>query len=93
LFIFRAEFIVNIFHVILNASMKFILFLTLFFAVFNVLTGAAPAPVPAPKPVPAPVPVPVPAPGRKCGLFHKGIFCPFTFCGFFGRLIFGSKNC
>lgn len=54
------------------------------------------APVPAPKaPVPTPViaPVPVtPAPVTEapapttCGLLGFSLFCPFTFCGFFGRL-------
>jgi hypothetical protein len=37
-------------------------------------------------------PAPV-KPRIRCGLFGLAIFCPFTFCGFFGRLIFGSKNC
>jgi hypothetical protein len=64
---------------------------------------AAPvASVPVPVPVKAPVPVPVPvkaptksptksptkAPVRDdCGLFRLNIFCPFTFCGIFGRLL------
>jgi hypothetical protein len=39
-------------------------------------------------PTAAPVKPPV-----KCGLFGLSIFCPFTFCGFLGRLIFGSRNC
>jgi hypothetical protein len=25
--------------------------------------------------------------GNKCGLFKQNIFCPFTLCGFFGRLL------
>jgi hypothetical protein len=37
-------------------------------------------------------PAPV-KPRIRCGLFGLSIFCPFTFCGFLGRLIFGSKNC
>jgi Esterase-like activity of phytase len=52
------------------------------------------APVPVTAPVTAPVPVPVtPAPVTKapvdnsCGLFGFRIFCPFTFCGLFGRFI------
>jgi hypothetical protein len=28
----------------------------------------------------------------KCGLFGRNIIC-HNFCGFFGRLLFGSKNC
>jgi Subtilase family len=49
------------------------------------------APVPiAPVPVPALIaPMPVPVPNalvpQRCGLFRRGIFCPFTFCGLFGR--------
>jgi hypothetical protein len=48
---------------------------------FNV-TGAPPPPTAAPV-----------KPRGKCGLFGLSIFCPFTLCGFLGRLIFGSKNC
>jgi hypothetical protein len=29
----------------------------------------------------------------KCGIFGLSIFCPLTFCGFFGKLLFGSENC
>jgi hypothetical protein len=36
---------------------------------------------------------PTPAPTRGCGLFGRSMFCPFTFCGFFSRLIFGSDGC
>jgi hypothetical protein len=32
-------------------------------------------------------------PAPKCGLFCLGIFCPFTLCGFLGRLLFGSVRC
>jgi hypothetical protein len=28
-----------------------------------------------------------------CGLFGLSIFCPFTFCGFFGRLLLGDRDC
>ena len=31
--------------------------------------------------------------GSDCGLFGLGIFCPFTFCGFFGRLLLGDRDC
>jgi hypothetical protein len=30
---------------------------------------------------------------RGCGLFGLGIFYPFTFCGFFGRLLLGDRDC
>jgi hypothetical protein len=36
---------------------------------------------------------PTPAPTRGCGLFGRSMFCPFTFCGFFSRLILGSDGC
>jgi hypothetical protein len=36
---------------------------------------------------------PIAAPRISCGLFRLGIFCPFTFCGLFGRLLFGTKEC
>ena len=29
----------------------------------------------------------------SCGLFGRGIFCPLTLCGFFGRLLLGSDRC
>ena len=31
--------------------------------------------------------------GSDCGLLGLGIFCPLTFCGFFGRLLFGQRDC
>ena len=43
-------------------------------------TGATSAPTQAPA-------------DRKCGLLRLGFFCPFTFCGIFGRLLFGDENC
>jgi hypothetical protein len=48
---------------------------------FNV-TSAPPPPTAAPV-----------KPRIRCGLFGLAIFCPLTYCGFLGRLIFGSKNC
>jgi Reeler domain len=30
---------------------------------------------------------------RGCGLFGFNLFCPFTLCGLFGRLIFGDDFC
>lgn len=36
---------------------------------------------------------PSPAPVNDCGLLRLGLFCPLTFCGLFGRLIFGDDNC
>jgi Reeler domain len=39
----------------------------------------------------APVAAPIKKP--KCGLFRRGLFCPFTACGFFGRLIYGKEFC
>jgi hypothetical protein len=57
------------------------------------VTGASPtAPTPAGSPASTPNMSPVKAP-IKCGLFGLSIFCPFTFCGFLGRLIFGTRNC
>lgn len=52
--------------------------------------GAPPVsdvPIPTPAPAGAPNSSPVAAPTRPCGLLGLGIFCPFTFCGFFGRLL------
>jgi hypothetical protein len=72
--------------------MKSILFLSLFLAFVSVLAVAVPAPVPVPAPVIVRAPVPAPI-KKECGLFGEGIFCPFTFCGFFGRLLFGKRNC
>jgi hypothetical protein len=68
--------------------MKSILFLSLFLALVSVLAGAAP--VPAPVIVRAPVPAPI---KKECGLFREGVLCPLTFCGFFGKLILGKRNC
>ena len=31
--------------------------------------------------------------GGGCGVFGLGILCPFSFCGFFGRLILGDRDC
>lgn len=48
----------------------------------------APVKAPTKQPSAAPSRVPTPAPIREpCGLFGLSIFCPFTFCGVFGRLI------
>jgi hypothetical protein len=51
----------------------------------------APTKLPTKAPTNAPVAVPAPtiAPARAttCGLFRRGIFCPFTLCGFFGRWV------
>ena len=49
----------------------------------------APTPAPALPPVPtAPsVPVAPPSEDKTCGLLNLSIFCPFTFCGLFGRLL------
>jgi hypothetical protein len=48
----------------------------------------APTKLPTKAPTNAPVAVPAPniAPARAttCGLFRRGIFCPFTLCGFLG---------
>jgi hypothetical protein len=38
-------------------------------------------------------PPPTPTSIRKCGLFGLGFFCPFSACGFFGRLIYGDDFC
>ncbi len=38
-------------------------------------------------------PAPTPASTRGCGLFGFGFFCPYTGCGFFGRLIYGDDFC
>lgn len=37
--------------------------------------------------------VTAPAATGGCGLFGLSIFCPFTFCGFFGRLLLGDRDC
>jgi ABC-type phosphate transport system substrate-binding protein len=58
------------------------------------LIGRQP-PVPTPAPVRAPTLPPVPPPGTaptppadtSCGLLGLSLFCPFTFCGIFGKLI------
>jgi hypothetical protein len=42
------------------------------------VTGATNAPTPAP---------------RSCGLLGLKIFCPFSFCGIFGRAILGPRSC
>ena len=31
--------------------------------------------------------------GSGCGLLGLGIFCPTSFCGFFGRLLLGDRDC
>jgi hypothetical protein len=64
-----------------------------------------PVPVPVPRPVPvapvkppanatlAPTGSPTTAPVRPdCGLFGLNVFCPFTFCGLFGRLLRLCRN-
>ena len=38
-------------------------------------------------------PPPTPAKNRRCGIFRLGLFCPFSACGFFGRLIYGDDFC
>jgi hypothetical protein len=56
----------------------------------------APTRRPTKRPTKAPTNVPTVAPTKKpskapvrknCGLFRLNIFCPFTFCGLFGRLL------
>jgi hypothetical protein len=50
-----------------------------------------PAPTPAPLGLsnggPNPAPSRTGGGGSTCGLFGLGIFCPFTFCGIFGKLL------
>ena len=53
----------------------------------------APANALTKAPTGAPTKKPVKAPTRNdCGLFGLNIFCPFTFCGVFGRLLRLCKN-
>ena len=42
---------------------------------------------------PTKAPTVAPTGGSNCGLFGLGIFCPFSFCGFFGRLLLGPRDC
>ena len=42
---------------------------------------------------PTAAPASGPSGGGGCGLFGLSIFCPLNFCGFFGRLLFGDRDC
>ena len=54
----------------------------------NTAPVVSPIKAPVLAPVRAPVRAPVKHPVKKsCGLFKLNLFCPFTGCGFFGRLL------
>lgn len=51
------------------------------------LVTAPPTKSPTRSPITPPTKVPIEPSIPICGMFSLSIFCPFTFCGFFGRLV------